>query len=54
MDMFSIFLISAKSNDITKLCVNSILVQKIANTSIYDDIMSPEHFKIKIKDLRPV
>ena len=29
------------------------LVQKIALTSIYDIIMSPEHFEIKNTDLRP-
>ena len=52
MDMFSIFLISAKSNDITKINLKSILVQKIAYTSIYDIIMSPEQFEIKNKELR--
>ena len=51
MDMFSIFLISAKSNDITKLFVKSILVQKIAYTYIYDIILSPERFEIKNKGL---
>ena len=51
MDMFSIFLISAKSNDTTKK-IKSILVQKIAFYSIYDIIMSPEHFEIKNKELR--
>ena len=30
--------------------VKSILVQKIASTSIYDIIVSPEHFEIKNKD----
>ena len=54
MDMFSIFLISAKSNDITNIFVKAIFVQKIASTSIYDIIMSPEHFEIKNKDLRPL
>ena len=54
MDMFSIFLISAKSNDISNILVKSILVQKIVLTSIYDMIMSPEHFEIKNKDLRPL
>ena len=44
----------AKSNDITNIFVKSILVQKIAETSIYDIIMSPEHFKIKNKDLCPL
>ena len=34
--------------------MKSILVQKIAFTSIYDSIMSPEHFEIKKKDLRPL
>ena len=47
--MFSLFLMTAKSNDITNILVKSILVQKIAFTSIYDIIMSPEHFEIKIK-----
>ena len=51
--MFSIFSISAKSNDIKNMFVKSILVQKIAFTSIYDIIMSPEHFEIQIKELRP-
>ena len=50
--MFSIFLISAKSNDITKKFVKSIIVQKIAYTSIYDSIMSPEQFEIKNTELR--
>ena len=53
-DMFSIFFISAKSNDITNIFVTSILVQKFAYTSIYDIIMSPEHFEIRNKDLRPL
>ena len=48
------FLISAKSNDITNMFVKSILVQKIAFTSIYDVIMSPELFEINNKDLRPL
>ena len=52
--MFSIFLISAKSDDITNISVKSILVQKIAYTSIYDIIMSSENFEIKNKDLRPL
>ena len=52
--MFSLFLTTAKSNDITNIFVKSILVQEIVNTSIYDIIMSPEHFKIKNKDLRPL
>ena len=50
--MFSLFLMSAKSNDIIKIFVKSIFVQKIAFTSLYDIIMSPEHFEIKNKDLR--
>ena len=54
MDMFLIFLISAKSYDITNMFVKFILVQKIARTSIYNIIMSPEHFEIKNKDLRPL
>ena len=45
----SIFLISAESNDITNIVIKAILVQKIAYTSIYDIIMSPEHFEIKNK-----
>ena len=40
--MFSLFLTSVKSNDITNIFVKSILVQKIANTSIYDISMSLE------------
>ena len=54
--MFSLFLTSAKSNDIrpTDILVKSTLVQKIAFTSIYDIIMSPEHFEIKNKYLRPL
>ena len=39
-------LMSAKSNDIINIFVYSILVHKIALSSIYDIIMSPEHFKI--------
>ena len=54
MDMFLIFLISAKSNDISKMFVKSILVQKIALTSVYDIITSPEHFEIKNKDFCPL
>ena len=50
----SIYLISAKSNDITNIFVKSIFVQKIAYTSIYDIIMSPDHFEIKKNDLRPL
>ena len=52
--MVSIFLISAKSNDITNIFVKSILVQKIACSSIYVIVVSPEHFEIKNKDLRPL
>ena len=54
MDMFSIFLISANPNDILNIFVKSILVQKIAPTSIYDIIIFPEHFEIKNKYLRPL
>ena len=54
MDMFSVFLISAKSNDITNIFVKSILVQKIASTSIYDITVSSERFEIKKKDLSPL
>ena len=50
----SIVFISAKSNDITNFYVKSILVQKIAKPSIYDTVMSPEHFEIRNKDLRPL
>ena len=52
--MFSLFVTSAKSNDITNIFVKSILVQKITYISIYDIIMSPEHFEIKNKDLGPL
>ena len=45
---------SAKSNDIKIILVKSILVQKIALSSIYDIIMSPEHFEIKNKYFRPL
>ena len=54
MDMCLIFLISAKYNDILNNFVKSILVQKIALTSIEDIFMSPEHFEIKNNDLRPL
>ena len=54
MDMFSIFLISVNSNDITNIFVKSIHVQKIALSSIYDILMFLEHFEIKKKDLRPL
>ena len=50
--VLNIFFISAKSYDITNIFVTSILVQKIAYTSIYDIIMSPDHFEIKNKILR--
>ena len=46
--------ISEKSNYITNIFVKSILVQKIVVTSIYNIIMSPEHFEIKNKELRPL
>ena len=52
--VFDMFFISAKSNYITKIFVKSILVQKIAFTSIYYIIMSLEHFQINNKDLRPL
>ena len=48
------FFISANSNDITNIFVKSILVQKIAFSSIYYIIMSLEHFEIKNKDLLPL
>ena len=48
--MVSLFLTSAKSNDITNIFVKSILVQKIAYFSIlYENIMTYEHFEIKKK-----
>ena len=46
-----LFLTSAKSNDITNIYAKSILVQKIAQTSIHDIFMSPQHFEIKNKNL---
>ena len=49
-----VVLTSAKSNDITKISVKSIIVQEIAYFSIYDIIISPKHFEIKNKDLRPL
>ena len=54
MDMVSVFLISAKSNDISNIFVKSILEQIIVLTFIYDITMSLEHFEIKNKDLRPL
>ena len=51
--MLKLFLTSAKSNDITNIFVKSILVQKIACTSLYDITMSPEHFEIKNKICAP-
>ena len=45
--MALLFLTSAKSNDITNIFLKSIFVQKIAYSSIYDIIMSPEHYEIK-------
>ena len=50
----ALFLKSAKSNDITNIFAKTILIQKIAYTSIYDIIMSSEYFEIKNKDLRPL
>ena len=47
-------LFSAKSNDISNIFVKSILVQKIVLTSIYNISMSPDHFEIKNKDVRPL
>ena len=49
-----VVLTSAKSNDITNNFAKSNFVQKIVYTSTYDIIMSPEYFKIKNKDLRPL
>ena len=45
MDMFSIFLISARSNDIKTFFVKDILVNDI--------IMSPDHFEMKNKGFVP-
>ena len=49
-----VVLTSAKPYDITNIFVKSILVQKIAFTSIHDIIMSPEQFEMTNKDLRPL
>ena len=49
-----VVLMSAKSNDVTNMYLKSIIVQKIAYSSIYDVIMSPGHFEIKSKDMRPL
>ena len=46
-----IVLISAKSNDITNMYLKSIIVQKIAFSSIFDIIISPDYFEIKSKDI---
>ena len=54
LGMFLLVLVSAKSNDITNILVNSILVQKYSLSFAYDIIMSPEHFVIKNKGLRPI
>ena len=45
-------LIFAKSNDIRKKFVKSILVQRIAYASIYDSTMFPKQFEVKNKELR--
>ena len=50
----SLFLTFAKSDDITNIFVKSILVQKIALTSIYDIIMSPEPFLNKEQRFAPI
>ena len=47
-----VFLTSVTSNDITNIFVKSYIVQKSVYTSIYDMILSPEHFEIENKDLR--
>ena len=52
--MLKLFSSSAKSNDITNIFVESILVQKIAFTPIYDLTMSPEHFEITNIVLCPI
>ena len=54
MDMYSIFFIFAKSNDITNIFVKSILVQKVVYSSMYVISMSPERFEIKKKYVRPL
>ena len=54
MDMSSIFFISAKSYDITRMDFTKIFVKKISYTAIYEIIMSPEYLEIKNKDLRPL
>ena len=54
LEMFPLFLIAMKSNDITHKFAKSFLVQKIAKTSIYNISMSPEHFEIKNKELPPL
>ena len=47
--MLKLFLTCAKPNDITNILSKSILVQKMAYVSIYEIIMSPEHFEIRTK-----
>ena len=54
LDTFSLFFTSAKSNDIRNILIKSVFVQKMAYTYIYDISMSPEHFEIKNKNLRPL
>ena len=49
-----VVLTSEKLNGITNNSGKSIFVGKIAFSSIYDIIMSPEHFEIKNKHLRPL
>ena len=53
MEMFSIHLISAKSNDITQIFLKSILYINLCRAPLYEDFMSAEHFEIKNEDLRP-
>ena len=52
--VFVVFLRPRNLMTLQTFFVKSILVQKIAFTSIYDIIMYPEHFEIKNKDLRPL
>ena len=52
--MSSIFLIFAKSYDITRMDFTKIFAKKNSYTAIYEIIMSPEYFEIKNKDLRPL
>ena len=52
--VFDIFLFPRNLMTLLTVFLKSILVQKILSTSIYDIILSPGHFEIKNKDLRPL